>query len=290
MKKRCLIYANCQGNALGHFLKSIPVFDSTYQMTYWTNYVMIQNKENIPIDLLKNVDLFIYQPIRDAHGVYSTRHFLNLLPERCICISFPYIFNDALWPLFRKDDDVVNKETITDLLAKGASTFDLIIAFLTLKIDFRFKMRFDKTMQILAEKEKETDVKVSQYILEHYKSEKLFLTFNHPTSSLLIHCADQILKHLQMPAISKKTQLHPNAANLAGHYPQSPYERSFYQFEYQDDWKLYYTKRQDANWRRFYLQRILEICLKEHCSHGRKRILDKFMIRSFRSLAKYFTV
>lgn len=290
MSKICLIYANCQGWALGHFLNKNLFFQADYKIEYLVNYLMINQKKDISIDLLQSADLFIYQPVREEHGIYSTDHVLSYLRDSCRQISFPYLYNDALWPLFRDEKRIVNASAITDLLESGASVVEIAVKFLSLQIDFQFQNRFQNTLQILGEKEAATTVKARQYILENYKAEKLFLTHNHPSSQLLVYCANQVLSILQYPLLKKGDHPHPNEAQLPGYFPISPYEKAHYQLSYEDNWSHFYEKKGQNNWRRLYLLRIMEICLNRHKENKVKYHLDKVTLKLFRSLVKYLPI
>jgi hypothetical protein len=157
------------------------------------------------------------------------------------------------------------------------------LKFLSLEIDFQFQKRFQNTLQILADKEKVTTVKAVHYILENYKSEKLFLTHNHPSSQLLIHCANQVLSFLHYPLLKKEDHPHPNEAELPGYFPMSPYDKSHYQL----NWRHFYEKRKESSWRRWYLLRIIEVCLNRHSNKNYKYYYEKIGLKLFRSLAKY---
>jgi len=240
------------------------------------------------MDQLSKVDLFIYQPVQEKHGIYSTDRILSYLPESCCQrISFPYFYNNALWPLFRDGKCIVNASPIIELLESGASVIEIAMQFLSLKIDFQFQKRFQTTLHILAEKEAITTIKASQYILEHYKTEKLFLTHNHPSTQLFIHCANQILALLRYPLLRKEDYPHPNAAGLPGYSPMSPYEKTHYQFSYEDNWRHFYEKRRENSWRRIYLLRIMEICLSRHKEKRGNYCYDKVVLKLFRTLSKY---
>lgn len=287
MKKTCLIYANCQGWGIGHFLSKHPFFQQDYKSEYLINYLMISQKESLPMELLRKADLFIYQPVADSHGPYSTDNVLSYLSVTCQKISFPYLYNDAFWPLFRDKETIVNAAPITNLLDSGASALEIAMKFLSLEIDFEFEKRFQKTVKILAEKEAVTTVKAVPYILENYKTEKLFLTNNHPTTPLLIHCVNQMLSYLGYPNLKKEEFFHPNEANLPGYFLMSPYEKSHYQLSYNDNWGHFFEKKGQSCWRRFYLHRIMEICLSHHKHKKTKYYYDKLALKLTRSLVKY---
>lgn len=258
-KKLCLIYANCQGGALGAFLQKSKAFLEQYQVELVHNFQAIQNGSEPPIDALRRADLFLYQPLDPKHGVYATDYLKKYLPLNCVMISFPYIYNDALWPLFEDSGNIYGKESIIALIDNGLSLKKIISIFCSGEIDFQFEKRFARSINILRSKESATDIKIVDFIVDNLKKEKLFLTHNHQTSSVYIHCVNQILHILCLPLLSLPGRIHPNEIAMTDCWPQSPYETDFYGLDYLSDWQECHPERKDSNWHRFYLRLIGKI-------------------------------
>jgi len=261
MKKLCLIYANCQGRSVNTFLQRSGAFLERYQVEVVENYSVITTGGGIPFDVLKRTDLFIYQPVSAQHGIYATDNLKKYLPTECVTISFPYIYNDALWPLFEEAGKIKGKEVVVALTKKGLSLKTIADMFCAGRIDFQFARRFRESMAILRSKEAVTDVKVADYIESNLGTEKLFLTQNHQTSSVYIYCVNQMLDILCFPRLSLPENLHPNEASLPDCWPQSPYETEFYGQSYRYDWRTFHPDKKDSNWHRFYLNIIGKIYL-----------------------------
>jgi hypothetical protein len=251
-KKTIGIYANCQGViALKYYLKRLF---PDWIIVNMKNYCYIKDKIIINYPQLKKFDIFIYQPLGKQHGIYSTStkikgSIINMLDEKCIKISFPYIYNDALWPLTLKEWDsnatpdnknihgkgingYHNSKIIFDLLKKKSKK-NIKSLFLNNKIDFKFGERFKNTMEKLIEKERTCDIKITDFILQNYKKQKLFLTKNHPTSCIFKVIVEQILNILN---IQRSLDIFDFANNdlckLRGNQPHSEYEVNFFGFEY----------------------------------------------------------
>ena len=108
MKKICIIFGNCQCSGVREFLK-YSEFYSIYELHQFANWELIENNGSLPINLLTNADLIIYQQLSDIHGCYSTNannsnSFFKLLKPGCIKISFQRIHNNAIFPIFRKNE------------------------------------------------------------------------------------------------------------------------------------------------------------------------------------------
>ncbi len=239
-------YTNCQYSGLDYFLKQqIHNLNSIHI----ENYTLIKNKNKIPIDILKNSDIFIYQPINKNHGIYSTdksipNNIMTYLPSKCKIISFPYIYCDALWILIRPAEidaligsydgiyKYINKEPIENLKSKGFSLDEVLEMYNQNSIDFDYKNRFNKSIEILKNKEEICDIKVSEFIKTNIKRHKLFLTQNHPTSYIFIHCVNQILLILGIDYKYNEFSFPENIGKFSGDYPHTTYDAEYWKFEY----------------------------------------------------------
>jgi polysaccharide biosynthesis acetyltransferase WcbI-like protein len=198
--------------------------------------------------MLKTADCFIYQPLSNRYGVYSSDTLLPLLPKTCKVFSFPYIYNDALWPFAPSGDGLKGGDVLIKLINGGYDMDGIIDAFCHREIDCEFGRRFDISMRILKEKEAHTNIKISDYILENLSIKKLFLTQSHPTAPVLIHCANQILNGLGYSERRPHQQVLFDQAKYQDLLPVSPYESAHYGFEY--------AHEPDSNWKPFYSSEI----------------------------------
>lgn len=261
MKKLCLIYATCQGRGINTFLQKSAAFQDRYRVEIVENYLAITAGAGILFDVLQQADLFIYQPVATRHGIYATDNLRKYLPLQCVTISFPYIYNDALWPLFEEADKIKGREIIVQLIEKGVSLKNIVEMFCSGEIDFQFARRFHESMAILRSKEAGTDVKVADFIERNLSRKKIFLTQNHQTSVVYLHCVNQMLDILQLPRLPIPDNLRLNEAALPDCWPQSPYETQFYGMGYRCDWRTLHPEKKDSNWHRFYLNIIGKIYL-----------------------------
>jgi hypothetical protein len=235
-----IIYANCQSKGIKYFLNKV-IEGNIHEIT---NYEHIQQKKELPINILKNADVFIFQPIDVKHGVYSTdssveNSICTHLKPSCKKISLPYIYNSAFWSFIpTEDSDLVLGSTINtikpirDLKKNGYSLNDVVDMFMNGKVEFNYEERFKKCMDILIKKEELCDVKVSDFILANVRNVKLFLTQNHPTTCVYIHCINQILKLLGHEMTIKQDNYDPNLVGLPGNYAHTTYDMRFWKFKY----------------------------------------------------------
>lgn len=240
-------YSNCQYRGLDYFLqKTIPGI----KKTHIENYTFIKQKKELPIDILREADIFIYQPLDKKHGIYSTdasieNNIISYLPLKCKTISFPYIYNSSLWILIKPAnidgfignysdmDKYINRKPIEHLKQKGCSLNEVLQMYSEGKIDFDFENRFNNSIDILKEKEKITDVKISTFIEENIRKHKLFLTQNHPTTCIFVHCVNQILSILGYnTTIYDEFSYDENIIKLPGSWPSTTYDIEYWSFKY----------------------------------------------------------
>jgi hypothetical protein len=248
---KLVIYSNCQGQGLRWFLKHSDCHMlniTSCHLLY--NYKILKFKEKIPIQILKNADVFIYQPIHKRHGIYSTdldieNNILSHLPTHCKQISFPYIYNSALWPVIRPCEidgftgefsnmnEYLNQKPIHQLIDEGCSIDMVLQLYEEQKINFNFEERHTECMTLLRHKELTCDVKIADYIDSNIHSRKLFLTQNHPTTCMFVHCTNQILHMLDCKVQFDYNRYPENVIKLAGLCKHSMYDIKFWNFTYE---------------------------------------------------------
>jgi len=218
-KKKCILYGNCQATVyLYNKLIITPHFYNLYEIISYVNHDRDQVKKLKVIDIyeLKNCDLFIYQPLAESHGVYSTNNILKFIKNTCIKISFPYLYNSSFYTVYFEDastrwttETLVNCgwKNIILLINRGSTLNKILNLFDEGKLDFYFQERFNICLELLKEKEKNCTIKVSNFILSNYLKKRLFLTQNHPSDFLNTFIINEILDHIGLKKIPNKYYL-----------------------------------------------------------------------------------
>ena len=206
---KVLLYGNCQLTiGLYSYLKNCTTL--RLDIDTWTSYIFIRDKLNLNLEKIFNYDIFIYQPINDSYGIYSSNHLLSLLNKNCIKIGIPFIYIDSFFPLISKNDaheidggdgynngKILNEDIILDL-KKYNTKQEIISLYKDNKIDFNYKNRFLENIKRMRCKEKICDVKVVDFILKNYKIYKLMYLHVHPDKRILDHIAKQVLNLLDI--------------------------------------------------------------------------------------------
>ena len=241
-----VFYTNCQCRGLFYFLQK---HIDNLKVTHIENYSLIKNKRQIQVNVLKQADIFIYQPIDKKHGAYSTdisveNNIMSHLSPNCKVISFPYIYNSALWVLippanidgyignYLDIDKYINRECIEKLKEKGYTLDEVLQMYSKGLIDFDYENRFNKSIEILKKKEEACDVKISEFIEKNIRKHRLFLTQNHPTTCVFIHCVNQILSILGYNHKYDEFAYPENICNLPGEWSHTSYDIKYWNFEY----------------------------------------------------------
>ena len=262
--KSCLLIGNCQMSGIQECLKHTDFFKE-YEVSQYANWELLKSNERIPLLHLKNADLVIYQPLSDVHGCHSTNlhnpdSFMHMLKEECLTISFPRIHNNAVFPIFHKNNKMnLMYGCIKNKIENETQLGDLYIHN---RVDFGFEERMLQNHTISLEKEHDTDVKIADFIQSNLSKRKLFLTQDHPTSFLFQEVTRQICDTLEiyLPDVEmeeNKTGLQDSVYHRDDQqYPISRYAIQHFGFNYIDqehpDADFFYAKNLVDYYRHIY--------------------------------------
>ncbi len=210
MKKTCIIYANCQGRLLENYLSKSFTFNQQYSIKRFPVHILMAQGTTAPSQVLKQADLFIYQEVKEIHGIHSSKHLLQKLPANCQRISFPSMYFTGYFPQYCKNP--VNKaypnypagiiphgdSNIISMLNQGKSRSEIIKSisdpdFYTQEFLLN---NLQNTLAELIQREHNLSIKISEFIKDNYQHYYLFHTHNHPSNILGIYVVNQILKLL----------------------------------------------------------------------------------------------
>jgi hypothetical protein len=209
----CILYGNCQ--LIIYVYEKIKVCLPEYTIIPYVNHDKLNTIKltNIDINHLKTCSLFIYQPLNDNHGVYSSNYLLKQLPIDCIKISIPYIYNSSIYTVYYESSTPKWRigtlyncgwKNIMIMIKNNIKLSEILLMYDKFELDFYFEERFNICINSLIEKEKHCTIKPSIFILNNYKDKRLFITQNHLTDFFTTWICNQILNALHTKYVIKE--------------------------------------------------------------------------------------
>lgn len=213
MKKLCLVYSNCQGDGIVHFLKKTRMAND-FDFMIWHNWQLMLEEQNTA-DFIANVQYLrrvggvaIYQPCKgystkggaEVPGTAALFHN-DVCPYPIKTISFAYQFNYGFFPFIKLgpgwDGWIATDELKVRSGDKRGDPLRLKDALLRDYFAGNFHydcaIRFIKCLREQSRREEETDIAMAPWILGNFPLQRLFLTYNHPTSALFVELARRVL-------------------------------------------------------------------------------------------------
>jgi hypothetical protein len=258
-RKHLLVYSSCHCEQIGVYLEKYrpDVLDDCYLHMLFTHR-MDCNREvsnnRLVWSMFANADLIIWNVLDAKFGQRSTevlgKHckpdvkIVSFVPPSCAC----------WWPV----TEFHGEQPVESAVDEGQSLDEIIANFSAGKLNYHYSYRFESQIARLAHRECNRDVGLSDYVMRHYKTHRMFFTFNHPSFHVISYLADQCLGKLGFKMLGEGHSLTVgvNEANMGNHYPDHPSMWEFYGFEYPMDlarerggWQLYYPQviREAAN-------------------------------------------
>lgn len=211
-KKMAVAYGNCHMGIIRHYLECSREFTLEYD---FYPFPLIQDIKDMDIecqDILRHCNLFLHQSIRknNVYGeCYSSERMIKYVEKSCSIISVPNLYGmpKYLFPQidsghdwyrgnfrpFQIDENVVSwlkdgksREFMMNTMFRNGGVYSET-EILNMWENFKCKLK---------EREREWDIKISDYILQNHKKEKLFCDPNHITSSMAKEIALRILEYM----------------------------------------------------------------------------------------------
>ncbi|MEG3917604.1 WcbI family polysaccharide biosynthesis putative acetyltransferase [Microcoleus sp. T3_A4] len=249
------VYGNCQAENLHYYLDCSPTFKSTFTYHHIPGiYQLTQSDVDFVELVMSDCDLIIYQKIGHNYGKLSTQHLFEerLQKPTCTLISFPSLYfrgyNPELHPP-HYDETIMYNHIIN---WSNASHFEEV--FLNLNLFEKNVSLFyvEESLNELGLREADIDLKFSDFIRSNYRKERLFHTFNHPTSGLMAELAGRVLEKIGVDDFSKENARNISCSLLSNfHFPLYPSNAQNLDIEFSEN-LLYRYAGQDYNIRDFY--------------------------------------
>lgn len=230
-KQKCAVFANCQADLIKTCLGLSKEFVEQYELVKIPlNFRAIEQKFTFSDELLTSFDVFIYQPLQDKHGELSTNRLLTRLSDRCVRIGVPFVYFKGYYPQhvsnplakpsprYPYGQFPYGDQFIIDMIEAGKTDAEIIR---TLTRTDLYEKEFlldevEQSLEKLAQRESQLDVKISDFIRQNYQHARLFDTLNHPTEMIGLELTNQIFQILGLSRLPHTTLdlYHTKAAPL----------------------------------------------------------------------------
>jgi len=246
-----LVYANCQGRGLAHWLGKAPAFSRAFpRVRFIAVHDLVDRGEAdftpAQLLLLGACEVFIYQPIAARHGRFATvkTGVWARLPPAARRVGFAYLYDECCFPLYMARGAVCARgaaavragaarrahatgatfveatRAVREELARGVIDGDDL---------FDLRARTADSLADLRRREASLDVRVADVVAKGGSpAAPLFLTQNHPATALLVACADRVLQVLGFDALAPAMYEYAgtNEAGIPGRvFPPCVYDR-----------------------------------------------------------------
>ena len=217
-KKIACLWGNCQTGVLERIFTFYQDFAKEYVIVELPRVYEYELYAEIIMHLMerdsfwKHVDLFIYQTVKKNnrfHEIMATEGILRRLRAETVKVNILNLYFMGYFPqmagkperkrpaeyrfkLYYNDcyiDKMLSSGMQHDMIKAESMRENLISADEVL-------MTALSSLRELAEREKEADIKITDYIIEHYREERLFYSPNHPSEKLLLEYAARIMTYL----------------------------------------------------------------------------------------------
>lgn len=217
-KKMVFLHGNCHMDVIEAYLNSSERFQREYAVYPSPRVCM-----NIPVntDVLENMDIWIHEDIRPDNRFgyeFSDKYLREFTAEKVHEIIVPHLYGlgGGFFP-FAKDWNNRNTALLNGVNKVGmfprrdALIEQCLEKNMGLQQIYNYIQEndivpreyilenFDFYINKIQQREKEWDIKISDFILEHYRSEKLFYDDGHPTNVIFEKISADILQILDIP-------------------------------------------------------------------------------------------
>ncbi|WP_345993136.1 WcbI family polysaccharide biosynthesis putative acetyltransferase [Sulfurimonas sp. HSL-1716] len=256
--KKIVVFGNCQAGQMAllmsHFLPQ-----NEYEIINLSNNSrtgdMLLGEEIL--NIIRLADILVYQPLSSKHNELSDENIKKNIKHKSVSLTFPYIFNSGIYSMSHAPmaegnsyGKIYGEEAIISLIQKQHTKNEILEKYMSGHIDFDLQNRFQESIDILVQKEYETDIKISDFIEQNYKKEKLFITHNHPTNIVFYEIIKKIFTILEIPFDQSKIKNCRVNDLFETNCPITPYdiESHGYQFVHHNNWLEKGIKLIDLIW------------------------------------------
>lgn len=222
-KLKLIIWGNCQAGFLAEALRASPELLTRFEVKNYQNFTRpgVFDYESCPLEELENCDALVYHKVYAPEFAEAANLRLAHLPERALRIPIPYLKSNLYWPFFNSvaTPMLVTPENpwgalpyrsfiLDSWIGQGYSDDYIVEAFSALDpaehLDMQLleKETYDRWRSL--EANSEGKLKFAVFLMQNWRRSMQFYIYNHVAKPILLHLANQILAHLDVPPLSMK--------------------------------------------------------------------------------------
>jgi hypothetical protein len=209
--KTILVYSNCHGEQLVKLFQTHNYTKNKFKMIYLNNYKNL-NKENLDddhIDLLKNCDIFIYQPFNKnfEYSEYDLPKIKLYLKQEAIIIKVNFYRFNGFW-YESNYSPYDGNNGFAFITGDNCGIHNSFINFRGSKDEIKDKIdnihfskedlleNFNNDLEKFKKLDDNSDVEMYNYFINNYKEQHLFHDKYHPTNTFFYEIFKQIVYKL----------------------------------------------------------------------------------------------
>lgn len=217
LKKIAVFFGNCQIEFLENQIYKMSSFKDDYVIIRMPAVHLMgeeEKKHGLNNDLLKAVDLFIYQEVHDVqkYGELITENITRCLSDTCIKLCIPNCFfkgyhpqmiknerNTMLHPKYNEGGIVPYGDSVLQECFEANMDIDALEMYMYSDDCISKSMINDNlafTFRELKRREQVCDITISDFIESNYKEKYLFYSPSHPANIVLHELGKRILDKL----------------------------------------------------------------------------------------------
>ena len=207
------VYGNCQSQPISRIIDRLTPKEINVTYPIKPVHLLDETDKQRLYETLSKTDVFIYQNVMSQkYSWRCTDEILKVLPNNVKLLRFPSLYFDAYFDeTITINHKNLNKfipyhnRIILDCYLSGLSKNDTLDKFIN-NNPIRFDdSSYQKSLTSIKERERNSDIIISDYIEDHFKKHRLFWTVNHPSNSLLLEVSKRIINEIydfqQLPNI-----------------------------------------------------------------------------------------
>lgn len=215
-RKLVILHGNCHMSVIEQYLSHSTCFMEKYVLLDIPRICVADGK--LDENKVKHCDVYIHEDIRtdNAFGEkLSDRYIRSILPDEVVDVTVPNLFGLGRWlfpqnikkyanrgenrPLGHDKNGMFPHEDyiIERAYNSGMNPKDIVKAYSKEWITKEeIQEIFDEYMRKIGERERGWDIKIKDFIIDHYKNRKLFYDAGHPCNDIMYEITVRILDRL----------------------------------------------------------------------------------------------